>query len=82
MAELAEEVVILLDNMSRMEVEVEQVIHEEEEWGGPFSSFSTSLCSLEVSDVGVGVAMEEGKDDGVLVDGPCTLGNEEKGNES
>lgn len=81
LAELAEDVVILLDNMSRMEVEVEQDVHGEE-CGGNFSSFSTSLCSLEVSDVGVEVAMEEGRDDGVLVGGPGTLGNEEKGKES
>lgn len=82
LVELAEDVVIVLDSMSRMEVEVEQDAHGEEEWGGIFSSFSTSLCNLEVSDVGVEVAMEEGRDDGVLVSGPGTLGNEEKGKES
>lgn len=82
LAELDEDVVIQLDNMSRIEVEVEQDVHGEEEWGGTFSSFSTSLCSLEVSDVGVEVATEEGRDDGVLVVGPGTLGNEEKGKES
>lgn len=67
---------VLLDNISSMEVEVQADIHEEEEWGGTFSSFSTSLCSLEVSDVGVEVAMDEGRDDAVVVSGPGTLGNE------
>lgn len=59
LAEL-EEVVAPLDNISSMEEEVE--VHGEEERGA-FSSFSTSLCSLEVSDVGVEVAMEEGRED-------------------
>ena len=80
LAELAE-VVALLDNISSMEVEVEEEVHGEEEWGA-FSSFSTSLCSLEVSDVGVEVAMEGGREDEVVVGGPGTLGNEEKGKES
>lgn len=61
------EVVVLLDNISRMEEEVEELVQGEEEWGGTFSSFSTSLCSLEVSDVGVEVAIEEGREDGVEV---------------
>lgn len=60
LAGLAEEVVILPDNISSME---EEEVHGEEEWGGAFSSFSTSLCSLEVSDVGVELAIEEGKED-------------------
>lgn len=81
LAGLAEEVVVLLDNISSMEEEVEEV-HGEEERGGAFSSFSTSLCSLEVSDVGVEVAMEEGREDGVVEGGPGTLGKEEKGKES
>lgn len=80
LAELAE-VVAILDNISSMEVEVEEEVHGEEEWGA-FSSFSTSLCSLEVSDVGVEVAMEGGTEDEVVVGGPGTLGNEEKGKES
>lgn len=80
LAEL-EEVVALLDNISSMEEEGEDDVQGEEEQGA-FSSFSTSLCSLEVSDVGVEVAMEEGREDGVVVVGPGTLGNEEKGKES
>lgn len=71
LAEL-EEVVALLDSISRMEEEVEEEVHGEEEWGD-FSSFSTSLCSLEVSDVGMEVAMVEGREDGVVVGGPGTL---------
>lgn len=67
LAELAEEVVAQLDNISSMEEEVEEEVHGEEERGGAFSSFSTSLCSLEVSDVGVEVAIEEGREDGVVV---------------
>lgn len=80
LAGLAEEVVVLLDNISSMEEEVEEEVQGEEERGGAFSSFSTSLCSLEVSDVGVEVAIEEGREDGVVVGGP--LGKEEKGKES
>lgn len=82
LAELAEEVVVLLDNTSSMEVEVEEEVHGEVERGGAFSSFSTNFCSLDVSDVGVEVAMEEGREHGVVVDGPGTLGKEEKGKES
>lgn len=51
LAEVAEEVVVLPDNISSMEAEEEEEVQEE--WGGAFSSFSTSLCSLDVSDVGV-----------------------------
>lgn len=75
-------VVVLLDNISSMEEEAEELVHGEEEWAGAFSSFSTSLCSLEVSDVGVEVAIEEGREDAVEVVGPGTLGKEEKGKES
>lgn len=82
LVELAEEVVVLLDNTSSMEVEVEGEVHGDVEWGGAFSSFSTNLCSLEVSDVGVEVAMEEGTEHGVVVGAPGTLGKEENGNES
>lgn len=82
LAGLAEEVVLLLDNISSMDEEVEEEIHGEEEQGGAFSSFSTSLCSLEVSDVGVEVAIVEGIEDVVVVSGPGTLGKEEKGKES
>lgn len=78
--ELAEEVVVLLDKISSMEVEIEDVVHGEEERGGAFSNFSTSLCSLEVSDVGVGVAMEVDREDEVLV--VPALGKEENGKES
>lgn len=82
LAGLVEEVVLLLDNISSMDEEVEEEIHGEEEQGGAFSSFSTSLCSLEVSDVGVEVAIVEGIEDVVVVSGPGTLGKEEKGKES
>lgn len=82
LADIAREVVLQLDKLSSTEVEVEEEVHGEEEQGGAFSSFSTSLCSLEVSDVGVGVAMEEGREDDVVVDGTGTLGKEEKGKES
>lgn len=78
LAGLAEEVVVLLDNISSIEEEV----HGEEERGGAFSNFSTSLCSLEVSDVGVELAMEEGREGGVVAGAPGTLGKEEKGKES
>jgi len=57
LAEL-EEVVALPDNISRMEEEVEEDSHSDEEWGA-FSSFSTSLCSFEVSDVGVADGRED-----------------------
>lgn len=81
-AEVAKEVVVLPDNISITELEVLEELHGEEEGRGAFSSFSTSLCSLEVSDVGVG-AMEEGREDAlVVVGGPVTLGKEEKGKES
>lgn len=82
LAELAEEVAVLLDNTSSIEVAVEEEVHGEVEQEGAFSSFSTNLCSLEVSDVGVELAMEEGREHGVLVGGPGTLGKEEKGKES
>ncbi len=72
----------LLDNISSMDEEVEEELHEEAEWRGTFSSFSTSLCSLEVSDVGVEVATVEGREDEEVVGGPGTLGKEEKGKES
>ena len=79
LTELAEEVVVLLDKISNMEVGVEE---EVQVCGGAFSSFSTSLCSLEVSDVGVAVAMEEGKEACVVVvTGPETLGKEDTGRE-
>lgn len=81
LTEPAEEVVVLLANISPMEMEVEEEAHGEEEWGGSFSSFSTSLCSLEVSDVGV-EAMEEGREHELEVDGPGTLGKGEKGKDS
>lgn len=68
------EVFVLLDNNSAMEVAVEEEAHGADEQGGAFSSFSTSLCSLDVSDVGVGVAMEEGNVLGVEVCGPEALG--------
>lgn len=61
-----EEEVALPDNISSMEEEIEEVVHGEEERGA-FSSFSTSLWSLEVSDVGAEVTMEEGSEDGVVV---------------
>lgn len=80
-AGLAEEVVVLLDNISSMDEEVEEEIHGEDEQGGPFSSFSTSLCSLEVSDVGVAVASVEAREDVVVAWGPGALGKEEKGKE-
>lgn len=78
LVEFAEEVVLLLDNISSMEAEEEEDVHVEEELLGAFSSFSTSLCSLEVSDVGV----EDARVEGVLVVGPSALGKEEKGKES
>lgn len=82
LAELAEEVVVLVDNISSMDEGVEEEIHGEVEWGGIFSSFSTSLCNLEVSEVRVEVAIVEGREDGVLVNEPGTLEWEEKGKES
>lgn len=80
LAELEEEAAPLV-NISSMEDEIEEAVHGEEERGA-FSSFSTSLCSLEVSDIRVALTMDEGRVDGVVVDGPGTLGNEEKGKES
>lgn len=82
LAGFAEEVVVLLDNISSTDEEVQEEIHEEEEREGTFSSFSTSLCSFEVSDVGVEVAIVEGREDVVAVSEPGTLGKEEKGKES
>lgn len=82
LAGLIEEVGALLDSISSMEEEVQEEVHGEEEWGGAFSSFSTSLCNLEVSDVGVEVVTEEGREDGVVLGGPGTLGKEEKGKDS
>lgn len=83
LAEVAKEVAVLPDNISIMELEVQEEVHGAEEDRGAFSSFSTSLCSLEVSDVGVEVAMEEDREDGVVVVAdPVTLGKEEKGKES
>ena len=82
LAELAEAVVVLLDSISSMEVAVEEDVHGEEEWGEAFSSFSTSLCNLEVSDVRVEEALEEGREDEVVVGAPGTLGKEENGKES
>lgn len=82
LAGLAEEVVVLLDNISSTVGEVEEEIHEEEERAGTFSSFSTSLCSFEVSDVGVEVAIVEGREDVEVLSEPGTLGKEEKGKES
>lgn len=82
LAGLAEEVPLLLDNISSMDEEEEEEIHGEDELEGAFSSFSTSLCSLEVSDVGVEVAVVEGRE-GVFAECcPWTLGKEEKGKES
>lgn len=69
----------MLDKISNMEV---GVVEEDQACGEAFSSFSTSLCSLEVSDVGVAVAIDEGKEEGsVVVAGPETLGKEETGQE-
>lgn len=56
---LAREAMVLLDCKSIVEVEIEEEVHGEVD-GGVFSSFSTSLCNLEVSDVGVETAMEDG----------------------
>lgn len=61
-----EEEVALLDSISSIVDEIEEEVHGEE-GRGAFSSFSTSLCSLEVSDEGVEVTIEEGREDGVVV---------------
>lgn len=74
----AKEVAAPLANVPPMEVEAEEEAQEKEELGGSFSSFSTSLCSLEVSEVGVEEAREQGEE----VDGPGALGKGEKGKES
>lgn len=58
---------------------------EDNQWdglGGSFSSFSTSLCSLEVSEVGVevdGEAEVEAEAEAEAVDEAAALGNEENG---
>lgn len=56
---------------------------EDNQWdglGGSFSSFSTSLCSLEVSEVVVEVDGEaEVEAEAEAVDEAAALGNEEKG---
>lgn len=72
---LADEVAALLHNRSMTD---EDDTHGEEE-GGTFSRFSTSFCSLEVSDVGVVVATVIGRDDGLAVRGPGALEKVEKG---
>lgn len=72
----------MLANISRMDVEVEEDAHGAEGCGGAFSIFSTSLCSLEVSDVGIEEAMEGGMEEGFEADAPGTLGKVENGNES
>lgn len=75
LAELADEVAVLLHNLSMID---EDDTHGEEE-GGIFSRFSTSLCSLEVSDVGVAVAIVIGREDGVAVSGPGAFEKVENG---
>lgn len=75
---LADEVAGLLHNRSMMD---EDDAHGKEE-GGTFSRFSTSLCSLEVSDVGVGVAIVIGREDGLAVCGPGALEKVEKGEDN
>lgn len=79
---LTDEVVVLLDNLSSNDEDVDKEICGEEEQRGIFSIFSTSLCNLEVSDVGAEVAIVEGREDGVLVSGPGTLGRVEKGKDN
>lgn len=64
------------------EVGADEKAHGEEEQEGTFSSFSTSLCNFDVSDVGVEVATEEGREHCVVVVGPGTLGKDENGKES
>lgn len=76
---LADEVAVLLHNRSMID---EGDTHGEEE-GGTFSRFSTSLCSLEVSDVGVVVvAIVIGREDGLAVSGPGALEKVEKGDDN
>lgn len=75
---LAEEAAVLLHNRSMID---EDDTHGEEE-GGTFSRFSTSLCSLEVSDVGVVVAIVIGREDGLAVSGPGALEKVEKGDDN
>lgn len=62
LAELAGKVAVPLDNISNIDEDLEEEIHGEDELEGAFSSFSTSLCSLEVSDVGVDVGIVEGRE--------------------
>lgn len=76
---LADEVVVLLHNCSIID---EDDTHGEEE-GVTFSRFSTSLCSLEVSDVGVVVvAIVIGREDGLAVSETGALAKVEKGDDN
>ena len=80
LSDAANEIAALLPNMSPMEVEVEEEAQGKAEWEGSFSSFSTSLCSLEVSEVGLEEAMVEAREDAEEVEGQVeVLGKEEKG---
>lgn len=80
LSDAAKEIAALLPNKSPMEVEDEEEAQGKEEWEGSFSSFSTSLCSLDVSDVGLEDAMVEAREDGEDVEGQVeVLGKEEKG---
>lgn len=77
---LADEVVVLLHKRSIIDDDDDDAHGEEE--GGAFSRFSTSLCSLEVSDVGVVVAIVIVREDGLAVSGPGALEKVEKGADS
>lgn len=76
--EPADELAVLLHNLSIID---EDDAHGEEE-GGIFSRFSTSLCNLEVSDVGVVVAIVIGREDGLAARGPGALEKVEKGDDN
>lgn len=82
LAELAGKVAALLDSISNIDEEAEEEIHWEDEPEGAFSSFSTSLWSLDVSDVGIEVDTVDGREVVLTLSCPWILGMEEKLQES